>query len=447
MTDALWSYSVGLLPHKVTAYEDAARKLVVYLKWRVAGDWTRKSLGFRMTRDRKGRVVRADEDRARRAADAQYARLIAGGVIPAAPVKALTIAEGWALAIDADRGRWTADTPHRKEMARAIDRAKSVWGAGTAWNVIDRGEVRRLWRAELKRVRAQGKDGARSAEIVVSRVMTVAAWLREESKIAPTACVTWEAMRGEMAADIGRVDVKRPRFTLEEYRALLAAAWHVDERFGLLLDIGAEYRLGQVRRLRRRDVDLEAGTFVIAGAGRKRGAVVQLTEAQRERLTVVLSCGYLAGLEAAFVAGKVADYPVFVGGHLPIRAGQLVTRPAHSHRGHLDRTPLRRWLLEAQTRAGITPAPGRGWYGLRRVAVDAAKEAGISREGLQQSGGWSTSQVPDGIYADQKMTYATAEAARVRSQIRGELPASIPDETDQTGTQTQNGAAGAAPSH
>jgi len=76
--------------------------------------------------------------------------------------------------------------------------------------------------------------------------------------------------------------------------------------------------------------------------------------------------------------------------------------------------------LASTWRAGVEHVPGRGWYGLRRIAVDAAKEAGISREGLQQHGGWSDTQVADRIYADQTATYAGKEAADVRAKIRGE---------------------------
>lgn len=424
-----WEYTVGMLPHRVVAYEDTARKGVIYLRWRIAGDWKRKSLGFRFVRDRKGRIPKAEEDKARRAADEQYAKLASGGHVPAAPTMPLTIAEGWTLATDAERGRWTSDTMHRREMRRATDRAKSVWGASTAWNAIDRGEVRRLWRAELKRVRAKGHDGARSAEIVITRVMTLAAWLREEGKILPTACVPWKAMRSEMLTDVGAVEVHRPRYTIDEYRRMLAAAWQVDERFGFLLAIGAEYRLGQVVRVRRVHIDPLAGTVQIVGAGKKRGAVIQLTGQQIAAMQRVLADGYLAGLETAFQAGEVADYPVFVGVKLPVRDGRLVTRADHATRSHLDRTPLQRWLRATETLAKVDHMPGRGWYGLRRVAVDAAKAAGISREGLQQSGGWSNTQVPDAIYADQNAAYAREEAARIRSSIRAELPA----ETEQNG--------------
>jgi len=63
---------------------------------------------------------------------------------------------------------------------------------------------------------------------------------------------------------------------------------------------------------------------------------------------------------------------------------------------------------------------GRGAYGLKRQSVDAAKAAGISREGLQRLGGWTDTQMPDRVYADQEADYARDEARQIRAKIRGE---------------------------
>lgn len=430
-----WIYVVGMLPHKVVAYEDTARKGVVYLRWRVAGDWVRRSLGFTL-RDAKGKVSKDAEKRARRAADEHYGRLIAGGAMPAAPAHELTIAEGWSLAIDDERGKWRKDTAHRREMARALDRAKATWGARTAWNAIDRGEMRRLWRAELKRVRATGRDGVRSAEIVMARVVAVANWLREEGKISGTACLPWGGMKAEMADDFGSYAVKRLRYSADEYRAILAAAPLVDVRWALLLTLGAEYRLGQVSRSLRSQLDPDKGTLMIRGAGKKRGTLVVLTADQHEAVHVALG-GWLQPLELAYLT-RGMDYPLFPGWRVPMRDGVPVLRADHASREPLNRTTLRYWLEATEAKAQVAHVEGRGWYGLRRVAVDLAKASGISREGLQQSGGWADAQVPDRIYADQEARYAAEEAAKVRAKIRGE--------TEQNGARTQNGPAGAGPS-
>jgi integrase len=362
-----------------------------------------------------------------------YARLISGGQMPKAPTHELTIAEGWTLAKDPNTGKWPEDTMHRREMDRALDRAKSTWGARTAWNAIDRGEIRKLWRTEFRRARANGHEGVRSTEVVVARVMAVANWLRDEQKIAPTACVPWKAMKEEMRVDFakatqGRHEAKRPRYTPDEYRALLAAAPQVDPRWALLLSLGAEYRLGQVKRVRRSDVDLDASRVTVRGAGKKRGVVIVLTKGQRAQLDRALGeGGYLYGLEVMYTKGKVKDYPLFPSHRLPATDdGQPYTRKEHAERGEIDNTQLRAWHRQTEKKARVNGKPiehedGRGWYGLRRAAVDAAKAAKISREGLQAHGGWSDAQIPDTIYADQQMGYAQEEAAKIRAQIRGEV--------------------------
>lgn len=448
MTSAAWEYSVGLLPHRVVAYEDTARRGVLYLRWRVAGDWKRKSLGFAFVRDAKGRIPKAQQERAQRDADAQYARLLSGGLVPAAPTAALTIKAGWALATDPERGKWIEDTMHRREMDRAIRRAKSVWGTDTTWNAIDRGEVRRLWRAELKRVKATGRPGVRSAEIIVARVMALATWLRDEGKIASTACLSWKAMKEDMAKDFKAYTPKRLRYSLQEYRAILTAAPSVDPRFGLLLQLGAEYRLGQVVRCHRSALSVgDTGTLRIAGSGKKGGTTVVLTDAQTAAAYDELTVGYLAGLESAYQTKQIDDYPLFPGVRLPKHDGVPYTRIDHATRPSMGANhQLRTWLraTEAKARVDDQPIPhitGRGWYGLRRIAVDAAKESGISREGLGASGGWANTQVPDAIYAEQEMAWAAKEAADIRAKIRGE----IPRQTDQNGTCTQNGTAEAMP--
>jgi integrase len=449
----LWSYSVGMLPHRVLAFEDPARKLVVYLRWRVAGDWKRKSLKFTV-RTPKGTLDKDAVKRAQQAADGVYARLVSGGVMPKAPQAELTIAEGWTLATDPQTGKWPEDTAHRREMERAMNRAKSTWGARTSWNAIDRGELRKLWRTELKRARALGHDGVRSTEVIIARVMAVANWLRDEQKLALTACLSWKAMKDEMRTDFakathGRHEVQRLRFTAEEYRALLAAAPSVDPRWALLLSLGAEYRLGQVKRVRRSDIDLEQGRVLVRGAGKKRGTVIVLTKGQRAQFEAAIGAGgYLAGLEQAYTAKRIDDYPLFPGLRLPVIDGVVVTRKEHASRPELDNTALRTWMLRTEKKARvdgkpITHVPGRGWYGLRRAAVDAAKAAKISREGLQAHGGWSDAQIPDTIYADQQAGYAQQEAADVRAKIRGEA---LEPSADQNGARTQNGPANAEPS-
>ena len=66
----------------------------------------------------------------------------------------------------------------------------------------------------------------------------------------------------------------------------------------------------------------------------------------------------------------------------------------------------------------------RGWWrrGPRAWKNRLVGFAGISREGLQQHGGWADTQMPDRIYADQQAGYAQDEARDIRAIIRGETP-------------------------
>ena len=452
-----WEYVVGTTPHKVWAYEDLSRKGMLYLKWLVATasrsdderprrTWRRRSLGF-LLRDAKGKVLREHEQRARAAAEAQYRELLQGPRDPATvTVRAdLSIAEGWALGKDPDRGRWNKDTPHRREMDRVMQRVKSIWGARRTWNSIGRGELRMLWRAELRRQRALGHAGARSAEIIMARVLALASWLRDEQHIAPTAALPWKRMKEEMAGDIGAYKPTRPRYNEAEYRAILPAAWEVDPRFGLLLEIGAEYRLGLVRRVHRSHVrratveheypqpdgtlvrqDVEVTLVLIPGSGRKKGATVELTPDQERALWQCLETGHLAALERAYQAQEIADYPLFGGGRMIASATHshaLQAKAHHATRAPLDNTQLRKWLRATEAKARVDGQPiehveGRGWYGLRRIALDLAKKAKISRDGMVETGGWADPQTPDTVYADEDKAYARTEAASVRARIR-----------------------------
>jgi hypothetical protein len=98
----------------------------------------------------------------------------------------------------------------------------------------------------------------------------------------------------------------------------------------------------------------------------------------------------------------------------------MATVARHATAAPLGEYAIRKSFREAEQRAGITHQKGRGLYGVRRRPVDAAKELGISREALQELGGWSDSQVPDEIYAAKERDYARDAARDIRAKIRGE---------------------------
>lgn len=421
----VWEQSVGFLPYKVTVYEEPARKGVLYLRWRQGGNWKKRSLR-RPLRTKRGAIDAETKAWALEQASLQYARLVKGeGVAVEIPTAPLTLAEGLALAIDEHAGKYPTDTPHRREVVRELTRAIALWGRDTAWAVITKADFRRLRRQRIRDLRAEGEDGLRGAEVTVARVLAVAAWLRDEGKIPAGACVAsrkwkqelrtdWLELSGERALP----DPERPRHSLDEMRKVLAVAGKVDPRFELAMALGAELRLGQVIRCRRPDVSLEHRTLTVRGKGHKMGTVVHLTDGQMRVLTRALEHGYLRVLER-----HLADYPLFPAGQLP--GGRKMEDPVatlarHGDAPAISRSVLDEWFHEAERLAEVPTVPGRAAYGLRRAAVDAAKAAGISREGLQQHGGWKDTQMPDRIYADQQADYARDEARTIRAHIRGE---------------------------
>ena len=426
----VWEKSVGFLPHKVTVYEEPARKGCLYLRWRAGGNWKRKSLR-RPLRTPRGKIDPETQKWALQQAESQYARLVAGlttdETTPSAP---LTIAQGLTAAIDPATGKYPTDTPHRREVIRELERAMRQWGSETPWELVKRKDLRKLWRARILELRALSTpehpvNGLRGAEITVTRVLAVAAWLRDEELIPAGACEAARTWKQELRADWLELtkeralpEPKRPRHTLDEMRKIMAVAGRVDPRLELALTLGAELRLGQVIRGRRTDLDLDHRTFTVGGKGHKRGEVVKLTDGQMRVVEHHLKHGYLRELEAS-----AADYNLFPAGQL--RGGRKMEDPVASKARQLEAPPIDRsvlddWFHEAEDLADVPKVKGRAAYGLKRQSVDAAKAAGISREGLQRLGGWTDTQMPDRVYADQEAEYARDEARDVRAKIRGE---------------------------
>lgn len=438
----VWTYTAGRVPHAVTAYERPTKGNVVYLRWRATTkrgrNWAHKSLGFTL-RDEKGRLDKAREAQAVEEAARQLARLL-GGVPQEERAARLTLNEGWAKISDRQRGKYPTNTPHRREVERAMKYVMAVWGPDRPWDSIKKADLRSLWRRRIEELAAEGERGLRGAEVTIARLVGVAAWLRDEELIPATACVPSRHWKRELADDWrtitearGDYEPARPRHTLDEMRAILKVAGRVDPRFGLILALGAELRPGQVLRALRSDLDLEKGTFTVRPKGRKRGVVELLTPGQIAVAREALTTGYLRVLESrkrtvtidhkksTMTIDTPGTYPLFPAGQLTGgRSGDPRAEERHASAKSVNRRTLGEWFKEAEQLAGVPHVPGRSTYGLRRAAVDAAKNEGISREGLKEHGGWTDSQMPDQVYADQESEKAREEARDVRAKIRGE---------------------------
>lgn len=283
----LWSAATGFLPHKVTCYENADKGGVLYLRWRAGGNWKRRSLGVGL-RDVKGRIRAEIKRMALAEADRQYAILsgtLAAGAAPASP---LTIEQAWAVVSDPKTGLYPVPTRHADQVRRELAHAARIWGTGTPWAIIDRSRLRMLGRTRIDEIRASNAHrGLRGSIETVTRVLTVAAWLRDEGKIATDACLVprkwkddlreyWRQVTGGTVSP----DPERPRHTLEEMRRLIEKAPEVDPRFALIMALGADLRLGQVRICRRSALSVEHKTLTVRSAGKKKGVVVELTSGQ-----------------------------------------------------------------------------------------------------------------------------------------------------------------------
>lgn len=427
-----WEDAFGFAPHRVWVGERADKAGVLYLRWWDAarGNWKWKSLGASL-RDEKGRILPHLQAMARAAAQEQYERLT-GKTAPAVVAERapLTLGQTWAAITDHATGLYPHDTPHRKEVARELKHAVRILGADTPWAIIDKARYTQLLRTRVDELVRDGHQPLRGGEITMQRIHAIAAWLRDNERIPADAAIPSSKWKDALVRYIeqvngGRIpEPHRPRYTLEEMRALIHKSWDVDPRFGLLMALGAELRLGQVARCRRSDLDLERRTFKVPGRGKKRGTVMELTPGQVAACRRALD-GYLAALER-----QCPDYPLFPAGQMTGgRKGEPVAHPVrHGSADPITSTAWRKWLTETEELCGIPHARGRGAYGIRRQAVDAVKAAKISREGLQAHGGWSSSQIPDAIYADQEMEYARQEAMEARAKIRGEnVPPTYPE--------------------
>lgn len=445
-TDPVWRADVGYIPYKVTAIELVMRKRVVYLQWRSASNWRYESLGFRLYdaqgRRLKGRALKALTDDATARAKAKHKELITGMAgATLEPVAPCTIGQAWAKVSDKHAGLYPVDTHHRRHIDRALRHAARVWGRDRAWGTIAPVDITKLARTRVDELRADNHTGYRGAEETVSRVLTVAQWLRDQEHIPRDAALPssrWKedlrAYWAQVSGTHGDPEPHRPRYTLAEMLQILAAAPLVDPRLALGLALGAELRLGQVARTMRSQLNLHHsthGAFVVKSNRRKRGTTVFLTPGQRAALDEALG-GYLRLFEAEFQeTGR--DYPLLPAGRLLYRRykGQATAQPPAVGELATSVNPrsLREWFDAAESRAGITHIPGRGWYGMRRRGVDEFKKQGGSKDALKEHGGWTDTTIPDMIYADQEAEAPRAEARDIRARIRGETPPAPPSVT------------------
>jgi len=421
-----WKFELGARPYRVIAEERLDRDHVVYLRWWEGGRWTRSTTGQKV-RNGKREIVRSKEEAVERLVKAKHRDLVndlpSGRVAPDAP---LTILGAIPIVKHPSKGLYPLDSPHRREVLRELTRAAALLGERKTWNEVTPGNLAEVYRVRAGVLLAKDRVGRRGAEITVTRLLTVAEWLRGEGKISPTACRAQRRWRSTLGAELEKkrkveLSPSRPRHSIEELRSILSVAGRVDPRLDLALQLGAELRLGQVLRARRADLNLEEAEFRVRGDGRKVGTKVSLLPSQLAAAEAALS-GHLAPLETLYRKGEIPDYPLFPSGQMTggrRDVNSATCRPEQASAPPIHRRAVLAWFHEAEHLAGVPRVAGRGWYGLRRANVDGAKDAQISPDGLKQFGGWSGTEIPDQIYAERQSKRSISEASTVRAKIRG----------------------------
>lgn len=464
-----WQYTVGDVPNQLTAYERADRGNDIYTRV-----WDGERIGSRRKlrgpiRDDAGKIIPEEETAARTAAEERQEALgrSAAPVVAATPAGPLSLASGFAKVFAPITGKYPADSEHARDVKRAAETVKAILGDDVLFAEIRHAHYRKVWRTMATAHVQRGEYGLRTTEVACETLASAARWLQQESEIEPgegEPAHGWKkALRKEWESITGRPIGKRhkPRHADREREALFAtvhAALHapetlrspVDPRIALAVELGAELRIGQVgARTRRSDVvPSPDGTeplwkVVVHGKGTKLGEEVVLTPQQRAALRAVLEWGYLADLEAARVAGELDDFHLFPGGRLyaaTLPDGRTVMRSKavavpreRPKRGRQDgprrqrmyagQRPLHRRTLAVmwgalEEAAGVTPMPGRRWYGMRRKQADEAEKLEDVRAAVKNRlGGWDSTETREG-YLDQGNEADAVEAAEVRQRIR-----------------------------
>lgn len=467
-----WTYSYGLKPFVVFAYERHERSGQVFVRWtnfakpdiRRPGEHKRDAVGLGIgVRDDEGKL----DDKLVRAAEVAVqlfqSRLVTGvkpqapADVPAAPAIArpsaetLTLKEGFALALDKTRGKYASiDTRRYDDMVRWESRlfglkpgTRALINPSLPWAALQLRDVRALWRIMADAfIRTEGREfGLRVAEQIVDALFSVSSWLREESRIAPDASRPpdgWrKKLREEWAQRTGDPLHRphRPRHSVDEFRRIFAALNdpRVDPRIRLAIEIAAECRTGQVLRCTRRMLTLtdalpseyeklpagSLGQIVIPGAGKKHGETVVLTPEQRRAVDDALA-GYLVNYETAWHAEEVDDYFLFPGKAMRMLddSGRRWARRVRVGVNALTRDGARVLFLRLEAIAKVGHVQGRGWYGLRRQAADMAETATNDDRVKDRLGGWQDSETRKSIYQDRETDELRAHAASVRRKLR-----------------------------
>ena len=470
----LWQYQKGEFPNTITAIERPDRKRFIEVRWWVGslGRFQRRSLGFGI-RDANGVVVERLEREAVRQAQAMYDALMAGHSISAqttAQDGPLTLKAGFELATTVPTGLYVVESEHLREVRRAVRDILEVIGLNPrgdarTWDALSNATARELWLGLARRYKASARGGPAWTERCVVMLFQVSQWLAGEEKISK-ALVLKKGWRDQLRREweqltASRISRSTPRHSEEEISLIFAALDNpeVDPRIALALELGAEARLGQVRRLMRSHVDLsEVGAFqlgrvVVHGSGKKLGVTRDLTPEERGAIDRALA-GYLKDLEEMYQARLRDDYPMFPGGRLrfdvapsrlprrrhPASPPMRRAKPSVSNEP-MDKRTLNDLFHALERIAKVEVLPGRGWYGIRRRAADVYEDYEKDERVLNDQTGHRNSDTRREVYQERDRDLIRAKSAETRRHVRkaafGHAPAAAESTSREPASATK----------
>jgi hypothetical protein len=438
-----WSHTYRFPGLSIYAWERLDRGGRIFVKFAGSGparrDNRRKELlgdGFTL-RDSRGRI---DKKRVRlvEAHVTALARELLEGKREqkSAKQETLSLTEGFDLALDLERGKYPTKTRRWDAVQHARLVVERVLGKHVQWIELTHGDLRKLWRtlAEEARRNADGRRvlGARKAESIVDALLSVAAWLREESLLPDDTLLPmthWRKKLKEEWTKITGATVRpvRHRHTVKEMRALFRSLPRpsVDPRFSLAFQLGGEQRIGQILKCKRSDLELTPfdmksssgnparfGILRVPSAGWKLASPVMFGFEDRKCVDAALA-GYLSLFEEQWRNGSIDDYPLFPAGRLKKGKAKLSSRPTP-----LTRDAARKMFQALERIAGVAHVPGRGWYGVRRIAADIAEDLEKDERVLNSLTGHRDSRTRQTIYQDEDRPEVLARAAQTRLKVR-----------------------------
>ena len=431
---------VGVAPYVVRVVERGDKRGMVYLQWWKSSTnnhgW--QSLRFRLA-GRTPEEITQLVVTAQAAAQRKYEEL-SGQRAPEASERrhVLTIADAWAILTHKSTGKYPKETRYRTQLAAALALGARVLGEDFPWVSLDRTALRRVVRKQADLTIQRGKAagvafvGFRPAQIMGTRLLTIATLLRDEGYLPdtyhPPNGKGWHAdLRTYIEQETNRElpPTHRPRYSEEEIDRLHLAAPKVDPRFVLLIEIGEYLRPEQVARTWRSQIRDDFSSMIIEGRGKKRGTTMHLTEYEQAALRRAMDpadpLGYLADCEAAWRTHE-RDYLLFPSDlHQTNRAWDPTSAPLRARVGWaraVERQQVNRWVARAEQLAepSIAHVKGRNWYGLRRGGTDDARDEQLGGAELQAVFGWTDPKMADMVYEDRTRTSALEGAKTFRAE-------------------------------